>query len=240
MKTVLFDLDGTLLPMDQEYFTKEYFKALTKTLSPYGYGEKELEKGVWAGTGAMVKNDGSRLNCEAFYKTFGEYCGERVVKDKPLFDAFYEKEFDSIRFSCGFDPESGKTVAALRERGYGIVLATNPIFPMSAQRARMRWAGLDERDFTLVTSYENSRFCKPNPDYYREILEKLDLAPEDCVMAGNDYTEDYAALEVGIPVFILTKCLINRENKDLSGVPHGGFVDLISFIERVLPLNAPI
>ena len=34
--TVLFDLDGTLLPMDQDAFTKGYFKLLAKKLLPYG------------------------------------------------------------------------------------------------------------------------------------------------------------------------------------------------------------
>ena len=31
MKAVLFDLDGTLLPMDQDVFNKAYFGALSKT-----------------------------------------------------------------------------------------------------------------------------------------------------------------------------------------------------------------
>ena len=30
VKAVLFDLDGTLLPMDQDLFTKTYFKLLAK------------------------------------------------------------------------------------------------------------------------------------------------------------------------------------------------------------------
>ena len=37
IKTILFDLDGTLLPMDQEVFTKSYFAELAKKLAPYEY-----------------------------------------------------------------------------------------------------------------------------------------------------------------------------------------------------------
>ena len=55
----LFDLDGTLLPMDQEAFTTGYFKLLTKKLAPHGYEPKSLVDAIWAGTAAMVKNDGS-------------------------------------------------------------------------------------------------------------------------------------------------------------------------------------
>ena len=32
MKAILFDLDGTLLPMDQDLFTKTYFKYLRFTI----------------------------------------------------------------------------------------------------------------------------------------------------------------------------------------------------------------
>ena len=41
-RAVLFDLDGTQLPMDQDAFTKEYFKRLAAKLQPYGYEPKEL------------------------------------------------------------------------------------------------------------------------------------------------------------------------------------------------------
>ncbi|MGN0509940.1 MAG: hypothetical protein ACI4GE_00095 [Lachnospiraceae bacterium] len=37
LTTVLFDLDGTLLPMDNDAFTKGYFKILAAKLAPHGY-----------------------------------------------------------------------------------------------------------------------------------------------------------------------------------------------------------
>ena len=37
LSTVFFDLDGTLLPMDQDAFTKDYFKRLAGKLAPLGY-----------------------------------------------------------------------------------------------------------------------------------------------------------------------------------------------------------
>ena len=41
-KTVLFDLDGTLLPMDQDAFTKGYFTLLVQKLAPHGYDPAAL------------------------------------------------------------------------------------------------------------------------------------------------------------------------------------------------------
>lgn len=40
--TVLFDLDGTLLPMDQEEFTKGYFELLVEKMSVYEYEKNSL------------------------------------------------------------------------------------------------------------------------------------------------------------------------------------------------------
>ena len=230
IKTVMFDLDGTLLPMDQDQFTKYYFGLLAKKLAPYGYNAEQLVSGIWAGTAAMVQNDGSCTNEEAFWKKFCALMGEKVLEDKPLFEEFYRVEFQGARASCGFAPQAAGLVKKLKVAGYRVLLATNPIFPAIATENRIRWAGLEPEDFELYTTYENACRCKPNPDYYRDILSSMKLDPTECLMVGNDATEDTAAELAGMQVFLLTDCLINKENKDLSQWPHGGFEELEKFI----------
>ena len=233
--TVLFDLDGTLLPMDQDEFVKYYFGLLAKKLAPHGYDPQTLIKAIWAGTGAMVKNDGSCTNEEAFWNCFTALMGEDARKDEPLFREFYEKEFSDAKAACGFNPEAAKAVYAIRDKGYHIVLATNPLFPAIATRQRIRWAGLEPEDFQFVTTYENSRFCKPNPEYYRDLLDKLGKDPESCLMVGNDVDEDMIpARAVGMEVFLLTDCLLNRSGADISSYPQGGFAELKDFLLRKL------
>ena len=70
IKTILFDLDGTLLPMDQDLFVKYYLGLFAKKLAPLGYEEDSFYKAMWSGVSAMVKNDGSVSNDEAFWNTF--------------------------------------------------------------------------------------------------------------------------------------------------------------------------
>lgn len=229
-KAILFDLDGTLLPMDQDVFVKAYFGGLAQRLAPYGYEAKALIKGIRAGTEAMVRNDGSRSNEARFWECFCGIFGEKAMADEPVFEDFYRNEFQKIQGVCGFDPRAGQTIAALKEQGYRLILATNPIFPAIATQSRARWAGLNLADFELVTTYDNSSFCKPNPDYYRQILEKQGLAPEECLMVGNDATEDLAAAKLGMKVFLLTDCLINKKQTDISQVPHGSFPELMAYI----------
>lgn len=231
--TVMFDLDGTLLPMDLEAFVKDYFGRLARKMAPHGYEPKKLTDTIMNGIGAMVKNDGSCTNEEAFWKTAVAMNGEKIVRDKPLFDDFYENDFDAVKSSCGFAPEASRIVRSLKVRGLRVVLATNPIFPARATKWRIQWTGLEYEDFELVTAYENSRHCKPNPDYYRDILQELDLRAEECVMVGNDVQEDMIARTLGMKVFLLTPCMINRSGEDISAYPHGGFKELSEFLENI-------
>ena len=234
IKNILFDLDGTLLPMDMEKFTQGYFKRLVMKAAPHGYEPEKLMKSIWAGTAAMVKNNGGITNEEAFWNKFSEIYGEeKAGADKPMFDEYYRKEFSGVREDCGFDPAAAETVKTLKEKGFALVLATNPIFPAVATEIRVEWAGLDKNDFLLYTAYENSHYCKPNPKYYEEILKRLHMNAEECLMVGNDVNEDMVAETLGMKVFLLTDCLLNKDNKDISAYPHGGFPELLNFVEEL-------
>lgn len=231
--TVFFDLDGTLLPMDQELFIKAYFGGMAKKLAPHGYDPEKLIKAVWKGTGAMTMNDGAERNEEVFWKVFDAVMGKECRKDEPLFEEYYRTDFQKVRQVCGFDERAGKVLQEIKQMGLRVVLATNPLFPPIATQSRVRWAGLQPEDFELITTYDNSSFCKPNPEYYREILGKLGLRAEECLMVGNDSAEDMAAQEVGMQVFLLTDCLINKDGRDISRYPNGSFPELMTYIRSL-------
>lgn len=230
IKAVLFDLDGTLLPMDQDQFVKAYFKNLAIKLAPYGYDPKKLIDGIWSGTAAMVANDGKRKNEEVFWEKFTELFGDRVNGDTDKFEEFYRNDFKNARSVCGFNPLAKEVVHNIKAKGIRVVLATNPIFPAIATEQRIRWAGLEPSDFELYTTYENIGFCKPNLDYYRDILGRLGLKAEETLMVGNDVSEDMIASKLGMQVFLITDCLINKNNEDISKYPHGDFNKLLEFL----------
>ena len=233
MKTVLFDLDGTLLPMDQEAFGKAYIYGMAKAMAPYGYDVQELIRGIWTGTGAMVKNDGKTTNEDVFWDCFSKLMGRDTRVDEPHFEVYYQTEFQKVKNVCGFAPRAAEVIAFLKDAGCRVALATNPLFPQIATYSRARWAGLEPADFDLITTYENSRHCKPNPNYYRDVLEALGEPAENCIMVGNDVDEDIlAAGAVGIRTFLLTDCVINKSNADVTGVPQGGFPELLAFLKE--------
>lgn len=230
IKAVLFDLDGTLLPMDQDVFVRAYFGLLAKKLAPRGYDSEKLIGAIWGGTAAMVKNDGSATNETVFWDFFSAVFGERCRDDEPVFDEYYRNEFQAVQASCGYDKRAAEVISLLKSKGIRMALATNPIFPAVATESRIRWAGLDRNDFELVTTYENSRHCKPNPDYYRDVLNAMNLLPEDCIMVGNDVGEDMIAATLGMQVFLLTDCIINKKSADITAYPRGNFDDLLAFL----------
>ena len=228
--TVLFDLDGTLLPMDQDIFVKTYFGLLAKRLAPLGYDPENLIKSVWSGTIAMIKNAGERTNEQAFWDYFASVYGEEARKDLPEFDAFYREDFDKVQAVCGHNPQAKETVDFIKSKGLRVALATNPIFPAIATEKRTAWAGLSVEDFELYTTYENSSYCKPNLKYYQEIIDKLGVTPEECLMVGNDVSDDMVAEKLGMKVFLLTDCLLNKKGKPIDEYPHGDFAALRTFL----------
>ena len=235
IKAVLFDLDGTLLPMDQDVFIKAYFGGLVKALTPHGYDPTTLVNAIWNGTANMIKNDGKRTNEQAFWEAFSSIYGERAKEDEPYFDAFYISPdgFDKVRDVLGYTERAKEIIALVKSLGLKAVLATNPVFPAIATRKRISWAGLNLEDFELYTTYENSSFCKPNIAYYKEILKKLNLAPEECLMVGNDVGDDMVAEKLGMKVFLLTDCLINKTERCVSDFPSGSFDKLADFIKSL-------
>ena len=230
-RAILFDLDGTVLPLWQDDFVIAYFKRLTAAMAPRGYDADLLKKAVWAGIRVMETNDGSRMNEEIFWEAFRHVFGRDVTGDMPYFDDFYRNDFDDLKESVfPPNPDAVSLIRKLKTTGIPVVLATNPVFPRTATEARIRWAGLTPDDFTLVTTFENSGFCKPNPGYYLDIAEKIGVAPENCLMVGNDVRDDMSAENVGMDVFFLSDYPVNRENKDTSPYKQGGFKELGEFL----------
>ena len=233
LTTVLFDLDGTLLPMELDGFLESYFDLLIKKLAAHGYDAEAATNGMWESLFAMLGNDGSRTNEEAFWARFSQEVGKDARCDADIFLDFYENEFHKTRAACGFDPKAVQTLADVKARGLRVVLATNPLYPAVATQNRIRWAGFQPEDFELYTTFEDTYHCKPNPAYYQDILDRLGLKPEECLMVGNDAIEDTAAAKAGIRVFLLPKYLVNRHNVDMSSYPQGDFDDLLHYIDTL-------
>ena len=148
-------------------------------------------------------------------------------------DEFYVTEFKKLRESSNVNPNAQKAVELAHKDGKKVVLATNPVFPMAAQLERLSWAGLSESDFDLITSYENSHFCKPNPKYYFEVCKKIGVNPQNALMIGNDEREDMkAATEAGLMGFLATDCRIMAKDFLWTG-RRGTFEQSLKILDMI-------
>ncbi len=240
IKAILFDLDGTLLPLDNDRFVEVYLGELAKQGAAWGFEPKGLVKAIWKATGAMVKNDGSKTNEQAFWDAFKllvtEMSPEEIDRNIPRFDAFYSDPngFHRARITSKENPQAARVVEAARCKAGKVILATNPIFPHTAVESRLLWIDLSFADFDDVTTYHTAHFSKPNPKYFAEILEKHGLRPEECVMVGNNVSEDVIpASSLGIRTVLVTDCLINHKDLPLDGYETCTFAELKDIIENL-------
>lgn len=232
-KTILFDLDGTLIPANTEEFIKDYMVSLADYVANY-FPKELFMKSLLVSTDAVVSClDGSLTNQEVFMKNFLEQSRLKLEDVTPIFDEFYATQFPLLEKHIKPSNLSRAVVETAINQGRRVVIATNPLFPFSAVLERMRWVNIDDIEFALITSYENSCYTKPHVQYYQEILNNLALEPQETIMIGNDMQEDMVASELGVRTYLVEDYLLNRSNKQQYRVDQqGSFEDLKKDIKR--------
>ena len=233
IRAVFFDLDGTLLPMDLDTFLATYFNALGAFVQERGFDVQAFSKGFSLGMKAMAHHDRALTNGQAFWDAFFTCVdGDRSIWSA-LIDEFYTSVFARIGDTVIPDPASLRAVETLREKGYPVVLATMPYFPMVAVNTRLAWANVPPEAFERITHYENSRTAKPSTYYYAEQLAACGLQGGDVLMVGNNTVEDLSFAELGASVFLTTNWLLNPNGMDIQTVPHGTMAQFADWAEAL-------
>lgn len=211
MKVFLFDLDGTLLSLDMKEFEKQYFSGLAQELSHLMVKE-HIAKNVYLSYRYMVELVDERLNKERFYDKLVELSGvdrELMLLHEP---DYYLKGFGDLQALTKPNSWLIKSVKLLKDKGYRLALATNPVFPNIATKRRIEWTGLNEEIFDMVTYFEQCYACKPQIQYFGDLLASLKVSASDCVMVGNDRLEDMVASTLGIDSILITDDAVGAEN----------------------------
>ncbi|SES99617.1 HAD family hydrolase [Anaerobranca gottschalkii] len=228
-QAILFDLDGTLLQLDVEEFLPKYIKKLSFTVKEH-IPLEIFPKKLLEATYVMVEDDNpNKTNEEVFMEHFFKITEANPEKLRPIFDKFYIEEFPKLGNSYHPVPGTKEVITHCKNKGLKIVLATNPVFPKQAVLERIKWAGLNPADFHLITCYEEMHFCKPNLNFYREILNKIQVEPAKTLMVGNDCQEDMVASQVGIKTFLVEGFVIDR-GKPYHADYRGNLRDIIDLI----------
>ncbi len=233
--TVFFDLDGTLLPLDMEPFFGAYMDEMRQSgalrIIHSGRGEEIFSKAIYA----MLGNDGAVRNKDVFFATIKEMSGVGETELMPHFDRFYQDRFIRAKKHTRTEKRVRQTVDILKQKGYRLVLATNPLFPPVATNQRVAWAGLSPDDFEYISYYDNSSYCKPSPKYYHEILDALQLRADECYIVGNDTKEDMSAMALGFEGFLVLDHVIGDPER-IPECKKGDYSALLDFVGSLPPI----
>ncbi len=205
LQAVLFDLDGTLLPLDFDEFLPRYLGRLRSWyLAAIGV---DVTKPTLACAARIVQNDGRRSNAEVFWTALAAQLACDRVRLEQLYAEFIAHDGRLLADDLVPDRAARPVVEACRRMGLAIALATNPIFPRVMIDERLAWGNLAPDRFDLVTCSDRMRYCKPNVEYYRQVADELGVAPEACLMVGNDVEMDLVpAHRIG-----MRTCLVQNE-----------------------------
>ena len=233
IKAIFFDLDGTLLPMDEDKFTKMYFNLLATRAKTRGYEEKQIIQTILSGTKKMYLNDGTSTNEDVFWQNFYKTYKTDIQEEKEFFNTFYKEEFHKTKSCCEENKLAKEIVTYCKDNFPLVILSTNPIFPKIATEKRMSFVSLTIDDFDYITTYENSSFCKPNPKYFLMLLEKFNLKPEEVILFGNNELEDgYCATSIGIKTYMVGSYIIKDEKHNLN-LPHLKMEEVIPLLKTL-------
>lgn len=235
LDSILFDLDGTLLPMDMEKFMNIYFREMGEMFKDIT-DPKLLVKNIWTATAEMVGNVEPITNEKVFMNKFNQLINGNIDEYMKRFDCFYDTAFHKTREAVKSHILIKESIEILKNKNYKLVIATNPLFPRKAILLRIEWAGLNLDDFECITCYEDNHYCKPQLQYYKEILDIINRKPEQCMMVGNDVQEDMIAGKLGMQTFLVTDHIIHRTSDEIVSTYKGDYNDFYTFVKNLEPV----
>ena len=238
IEAILFDLDGTLLRANMKEFVPQYIRSLA-TYCANLVEPKKFEKTLLSILRDLIhtEGDGSITNEERVYSRMHRELAVPESTMRESLSQFKENGLDRLREHIHPIPLAKQIVKECQEKGIPLVLATNPVFPKFMIQARMEWAELEEDSFSYLTSYENSHYCKPHSGYFQAISEKLDIAPENCLMIGNDLNHDLAAVAIGMKTYLVDTWLVDRGKSEWPCEHRGDHGSLQKFLQEQLPFT---
>jgi len=229
-RAVLFDLDGTLLQVEMRNFIPRYiagFHACCSDLVSYDLLQRAMRSGIHL---LLETECGEHTNEDRLFTFLAGRLQQNEEELRERFARFLVSGLEPLADAILEIPEAGSLLECCKLAQVPLVLATNPVFPKDLITARCRWAGLDPDAFDLLTSFENSRYCKPQHGYFIEVAEKLGIDPRDCLMVGNDTSHDLSATDIGMTTWLVDSYLIDRDGPTWQPDYRGSHQELLGFL----------
>jgi FMN phosphatase YigB (HAD superfamily) len=233
--TLLLDLDDTLLSNDIETFLPAYIQSLAASANQVP--ARLFMSSLLAASEMMVRKSQISGTLEStfdahFYPAIG-FSKEQMRK---TIDDFYQEKYPFLQPLTQSRPIAQDLVNDLISSGNKVVIATNPLFPATAIRQRLNWAGFEDlqKQFSIITSFETFHFSKPHPEYFAEILAQLAWPDQPAVMVGNSWKDDIIPAEsIGLATFFLSEAEPANTIVRHPLSSHGKLSDIAPWIKKI-------
>ena len=215
IKAVLLDLDNTLLSNPDRQFSEAFRRRFDRHLSDCFDIERGLD-GLRTGMRAIHnERDGCLTNADVMLSGLSNVLSLPEKAASAVLASFYEDSYGQLASLTAPVAMAEGLVACLLQQDILVAIATNPLYPESAIRRRLAWAGLDPfiDSFAFITHSENMHFAKPDPAYYAETVARIGVEPDEALMVGDHVTNDILpARSLGMHTW-----QVNGENR-LAGI----------------------
>ncbi|MTI01837.1 HAD-IA family hydrolase [Roseibium sp. RKSG952] len=188
MRTVIFDLDGTLADTSGDLLA-----AANHCFRHMGHGDVLID-----GQDAAVALRGGRMMLTHGLKRVGEYSEDTVFEYYPMLLEAYSKAIDT---HTRFYPGALEAVDILRGAGYGVGICTNK--PEGLADLLLTRLGVRDQFASLVGA-DTLPVRKPDPEPLREAARRAGGHPDLCVLIGDSDTDRNTAKAAGVPSVLVT------------------------------------
>lgn len=235
-------MDSTLIDIDEDNFSREYFRLLNKLYFPEFSSKTFVTSLVEITRNVMLSEIPEELTINTFIREMSQSFNTSPENVYEKINSYYDNEYDQLEKYISVNNDAIKAIEAALAKDLQIVVATTPIFPEKAILKRLTWGKIDEYDFSYITHAENMHFSKPRKEYYTELLDILRIKPRNCIMVGNEFVADIVApTQLGMETFYcprddindkpFTSAELNRFNK-IQPTYHGTLANFAELLDN--------
>lgn len=219
MRTVIFDLDGTLADTSGDLIA-----AANHCFREMGLGDvlsPDQDAGIALRGGRMMLTKG--------LERVGEFSETRVQEYYPVLLAAYAEAIDhhTILYPGAMD-----AVESLRTRGYGVGICTNK--PEGLAETLMTRLGVRD-SFASLVGADTLPVRKPNPEPLREAARRAGGDPSHTCLIGDSDTDRNTAKAAGVPSVLVT---FGPSGEDMAALAPeallSNFADLPGVVQNLI------
>lgn len=220
LRTVIFDLDGTLADTSGDLLA-----AANACFRDMGLGDVLVP-----GRDSGIALRGGKMMLRVGLERSGRYTAERVERYYPILLEAYRNAIDRETLLY---PGAMDAVEALKHRGFGVGICTNK----PASLAELLLARLGIRDaFASMVGADTLPVRKPDPEPLREAARRAGGDPARTLLVGDSDTDRNTARAAGVPSVLVS---FGPSGADMAALEPdallAAFADLPDLAERLLP-----